>query len=193
MGAAAPAPKKSNTGKIVSFSCLGIVALVIVFAIGGAIVFGGDENESSSGSKPTATGRSTEPDKAKATGTDGPQKEKTTATATPADAPVTIAARKAAFKKSVIADGSDYTSVEVTVTNNSGDDIDVNPLYFSVTDANGSKHTAELGVDENQMGTVHLGPGENITGTITGKGQFDSKYVTYTDGLLGDSVRGDVS
>lgn len=29
--------------------------------------------------------------------------------------------------------------------------------------------------------------------TVTAKGTFDAKYVTYTDGLIGDSVRGDVS
>ncbi|MDQ1006143.1 hypothetical protein QFZ82_000628 [Streptomyces sp. V4I23] len=32
-----------------------------------------------------------------------------------------------------------------------------------------------------------------MTGVITGKGGFTPKYVTYTDGLLGDMVRGDVS
>ncbi|WP_241748408.1 DUF4352 domain-containing protein [Streptomyces sp. M3] len=87
--------------------------------------------------------------------------------------------------------GDDYTSVKVTITNNSKDDIDVNPLYVTITD--GSKHSAELGVDEDQLDTVKLAPGENVTGTITGKGAFGAKYVTYTDGLIGDSVRGDVS
>lgn len=56
-----------------------------------------------------------------------------------------------------------------------------------------SKHTAELGVDEDQLDTVKLAPGKNVTGTITSKGTFKAKYVTYTDGLIGDSVRGDVS
>ncbi len=55
------------------------------------------------------------------------------------------------------------------------------------------RHTAEPGVDEDQIDVVTLTPGENVTGTVTGKGVFDAQYVTYTDGLIGDSVRGDVS
>uniref|UniRef100_A0AAU2JIH3 TRAM domain-containing protein n=1 Tax=Streptomyces sp. NBC_00049 TaxID=2903617 RepID=A0AAU2JIH3_9ACTN len=50
-----------------------------------------------------------------------------------------------------------------------------------------------MAVDEGQIATVELAPGENVTGTITGKGAFTAKTVTYTDGLIGDSVRADVS
>ncbi|MEV4683600.1 DUF4352 domain-containing protein [Streptomyces kurssanovii] len=81
----------------------------------------------------------------------------------------------------------------VTITNNSDEKIDVNPLYFSITATDGSKHNAELGEDENQMDTMDLAPGEKATGVITGKGAFTPMYVTYTDGLFGDDVRGDVS
>ncbi|WP_405699053.1 DUF4352 domain-containing protein [Streptomyces sp. NBC_01383] len=182
-----PAPKKSNAGKIVGFSCLGIVVVVILFAIGGAILFAGDADDSSSASKPAATEPAAKQTKGADDKADEPKKEK------PADAPVAVSAKKATFKKSVIADNDNYTSVQVTVRNNGDKDIDVNPLYFSITDTGGSKHTAELGVDEDQMDTVKLAPGENLTGTITGKGTFTAKYVTYTDGLIGDSVRGDVS
>lgn len=110
----------------------------------------------------------------------------------PAPAPVKVTAKKTGFSKSILAPDRNYTSVLVTVTNNSDDKVDVNPLYFTVTDTGGTKHTAELGVDEKQIDTVDLAPGENITGTITGKGTFTPKYVTYTDGLLGDSLRADV-
>ncbi|GGT58972.1 hypothetical protein GCM10010271_72960 [Streptomyces kurssanovii] len=34
--------------------------------------------------------------------------------------------------------------------------IDINRLYFSITDRSGGKHTAELAVDENQMDTINL-------------------------------------
>jgi hypothetical protein len=78
----------------------------------------------------------------------------------PAPAPVKVTAKKTGFSKSILAQDRNYTSVLVTVTNNSDDKVDVNPLYF--------------------------------TGTITGKGTFTPKYVTYTDGLLGDSLRADV-
>ena len=74
----------------------------------------------------------------------------------------------------------------------SNDTININPLYFTVTDTGGTKHTAELGVDKNQLDTVDLAPGENISGVITVKGKVTPKYVTYTDGFLGDPVRADV-
>ncbi|MCX4529727.1 hypothetical protein OG982_29215 [Streptomyces sp. NBC_01551] len=48
---------------------------------------------------------------------------------------------------------------------------------------------AELGAAEDQIDTVELAPGENVTG----KGTFTPKRVTYTDGLIGKGVRTDVS
>ncbi|WP_371602321.1 DUF4352 domain-containing protein [Streptomyces sp. NBC_01220] len=177
-----PAPKK-KTGKMIGLGCLGIIVLFVIIGIIAAIASGGDDDDTSSPStKPTAVESSAE------SGKKEEPKEK------PAEAgPVVVTAKKATFKKSVLADNDNYTSVEVTIKNNGDDDIDVNPLYFTITDTGGSKHTPELAVDENQMGTVKLAPGENVTGTITGKGKFDPKYVTYTDGLIGDSVRGNVS
>lgn len=82
--------------------------------------------------------------------------------------------------------------MRVTVTNNGRTDVGVNPLYFSVTGTDGSKHPAELAVDENQIATVDLAPGENVTGTVTGKGTFTPAYVTFVDGITGGSVRGEV-
>ncbi|MFZ4300300.1 hypothetical protein ACOZE3_20615 [Streptomyces cinereoruber] len=89
------------------------------------------------------------------------------------DAPVKVTAKRTELKQSILHDGSSaFTSVTVTVTNS------------------GDKHTAELGIDEDQIDTVKLAPGENVTGAITGKGKFTPKYVTYIDGLFGDGVRG---
>lgn len=104
-----------------------------------------------------------------------------------------VTAKKTAFKGGILADGSAYTSVLVTVTNNGDKDIDINPLYFTITDTGGTKHAAELAADENQIDTVDLAPGENISGAITGKGKFTPKYVTYTDGFLADPIRANVS
>ncbi|WP_326665335.1 DUF4352 domain-containing protein [Streptomyces sp. NBC_00385] len=173
-----PAPKK-KTGKMIGLGCLGIIVLLVIIGIIAAIASsGGDDETSSPSGTPTVTESSAKTGKAKE----------------PADSgPVVVTAEKATFKKSVLADTDNYTSVQVTIKNNGDEDIDVNPLYFTITDTAGSKHTSELGVDEDQMGTVKLAPGENVTGTITGKGKFDAKYVTYTEGLIGDSVRGDVS
>lgn len=176
-----PAPKKGKTGKIIGFGCLGIVGLFILIAIIAAVASGGDDSPESSTTKPTTTQGDTKKDE--------PKKEEESAK----KAPVAVTAKQVDFKKSILAEGDDYTSVQVTITNNSKNDLDINPLYVTITDTSGSKHTAELGVDEDQLDTVKLAPGENVTGTITGKGKFDAKYVTYTDGLIGDSVRGDVS
>ncbi|MEV6854677.1 DUF4352 domain-containing protein [Streptomyces microflavus] len=177
-----PAPKK-KTGKIIGFGCLGIVGLFILIGIIAAVASGGDDGNESSTTKPAASQGDTKKDEPK-------KEEKDEEPA--GKAPVTVTAKAVDFKKSILADGDDYTSVQVTITNNSKGDLDINPLYVTITDTGGSKHTAELGVDEDQLDTVTLTPGENVTGTITGKGTFDAKYVTYTDGLIGDSVRGNV-
>ncbi|WP_185912872.1 hypothetical protein [Streptomyces sp. WAC06128] len=67
--------------------------------------------------------------------------------------------------------------------------MEVNPLYFAITDTNGIRHTVVLAADENQSDTVDFAPGENVSGTVTGKGPFTPQYVTFTDGVLGDLIR----
>ncbi|MYW30121.1 DUF4352 domain-containing protein [Streptomyces sp. SID2119] len=178
-----PAPKK-KTGKIIGLGCLGVVGLFILIGIIAAVVGGGDDGNESSATPPAVTQGDTKKDEPKKEKKDEEPAKKAT---------VTVTAKQVDFKKSVLAQGDDYTSIQVTITNNSKNDLDINPLYVTITDTSGSKHTAELGVDEDQLDMVKLAPGENVTGTITGKGKFDAKYVTYTDGLIGDSVRGNVS
>ncbi|MFJ9934478.1 DUF4352 domain-containing protein [Streptomyces virginiae] len=175
-----PQPRKSNVGKIVGFSCLGIVGLFVFLGILGALVSSSDEKTAKPpAAASSAPAKQSEPQPSSAV----PEKKAT----------VEVAAKKTDFNPSILAQGDGYTSVSVTVTNNSSKPIDVNPLYFAITDTNGTKHTAELGVDEGQIATVELAPGENVTGTITGKGKFTAKSVTYTDGLIGKAVRVDVS
>jgi hypothetical protein len=178
-----PQPKKNSAGKIIGFGCLGIVGLFVLLAIAGALI--GDSGDSTADKKPTppAAAASSAPAKAPESKPAEPEKK----------AEVVVAAKAAEFKKTILAQGDGYTSVSVTVTNNSSKPINVNPLYFAITDTNGTKHNAELGVDENQIGTVELAPGENVTGAVTGKGSWTAKSVTYTDGLIGKSVRADVS
>ncbi|MET9319203.1 DUF4352 domain-containing protein [Streptomyces sp. NPDC003038] len=180
-----PEPKKSNTGKIVGFSCLGVVGFVVLLGILGSL-FGGatTDNAAKDPAAPPAAASSAPPKAPEQPQSPSPQEKK---------AGVEVSAKKATFKKSIIAQGDDYTSVTVTITNNSSKPINVNPLYFAITDTNGTKHNAELGADEDQMATMELAPGENATGAITGKGTFTPKSVTYTDGLIGKAVRGDVS
>lgn len=180
-----PPPKKTSAGKIVGFSCLGIVGVVVLLAIVGALL--GDSSADKAAKDPAAPPAAASSAPAKA-----PDPQSSSA-APEKKAAVDVAAKKAEFKKSVIAQGDAYTSVSVTITNNSSKPINVNPLYFAITDTNGTKHTAELGADEDQIATVELAPGENVTGSVTGKGQFTPKSVTYTDGLIGKAVRADVS
>ncbi len=179
-----PQPQKSSTGKIVGFSCLGIVGLVVLLAVIGAVLGGESGNKTVKESAPPVAATSAPANAPEAKPSSSAPEKKTA---------VEVAAKKAQFKKSIIAQGDDYTSVSVTITNNSSEPIDVNPLYFAITDTNGTKHMAELGADENQIATVELAPGENVTGAITGKGSFTAKTVTYTDGLIGKSVRADLS
>ncbi|MFF3482229.1 DUF4352 domain-containing protein [Streptomyces sp. NPDC002701] len=186
-GAPPPPPKKHSTGKIVGIGCAGVFALLVILGIFGAALGGGsdDSGKDNPAAATEDTGAAAEADER-----DAPKKEKEEAAP---ESPVKVTAEKTTFKGSVLADGDDYTSVAVTVTNNSDESIDVNPLYFAITDSKGTKHSAELGADENQIDTVELAPGENVSGSVTGKGRFTPKYVTYTDGLIGDSIRSNVS
>ncbi|MCX5176694.1 DUF4352 domain-containing protein [Streptomyces virginiae] len=177
-----PQPKKNSAGKIIGFGCLGIVGLFVLLAIAGALIGGGKEDKATK-EPAAAPAASSAPAKAPDAKPAEPEKK----------AAVAVVAKKTEFKKTILAQGDGYTSVAVTVTNNSSKPINVNPLYFAITDTNGTKHNAELGVDKDQIGTVELAPGENVTGAITGKGSWTAKAVTYTDGLIGDSVRADVS
>ena len=185
-----PSPKKKGmpAWAIVLITLGGIFVLLIFI---GALA-GGDD--SSSGTKKPTTVETPEKKPAKK----ADDKADTKPAAKPAEksaepAPVEVTAKKTMFKPSILHDGGTFTSVQVTVTNNSDEKIDINPLYFSITDTDGSKHNAELAMDENQMDVMDLAPGEKATGVITGKGDFTPKYVTYKNGLFGDGVRGNVS
>lgn len=183
-----PPPRKSPAGKIIGFSCLGVVGVVLLIGIAGALAGGTDSAKDAK--EPAAPPAAASSPAAKA-----PQ----VTSAAPAEKkqqPVVVAAKKTAFKPNILSkdSGETYTSVSVTVTNNSTKTISVNPLYFSITDTTGGKHAAELAVDEDQIDTVDLAPGENVTGVVTGKGAFTAKTVTFKDGLIGrENYRGDVS
>ncbi|WP_431039908.1 DUF4352 domain-containing protein [Streptomyces sp. P9-1] len=181
-----PPAKKRRFLRFAGFGCAGVLGLVVVIA---ALSASGDD--SGDGGNTAADASVSASAGAKENGTkESSPKEKE---AQEGGGPVKVTAERAEFSKSILADGSDYTSVRVTVVNDGDDEVSVNPLYFTITDTDGTKHTAELGVDEEQIDTVDLAPGENVSGTVTGKGTFTPKYVTYTDGLLGDPMRADVS
>ncbi|WP_405919657.1 DUF4352 domain-containing protein [Streptomyces longwoodensis] len=176
-------PKKTNVGKVIGLGCAGVIGLVVLIGVIG-VATGGDGDKDD---KTTSSAPATVPDAGR-TADDLPKQDDAKATSS-----VTLKARKTSFSKSILASDSNYTSVLVTLTNNGHEPLDVNPLFFTITDTNGTKHTHELAADEQQIDTVKLAPGENISGTVTGKATFTPKYVTFTNGFLGDSYRADVS
>jgi hypothetical protein len=176
-----PPPKKGmSTGAIIAIVIGSVFAVLVLLGV----IVGGDDSTQAGDDKTPAKSAAAAPAKKTA----APPAEE------PAEkAPVKITAKKTAFAPSVLHQGGAYTSVTVTIANTGKKDIDVNPLYFTITDTTGSKHTAELGMDEDQIATVKLSPGEKVTGTVTGKGKWTAAYVTYVDGMFGDGVRGNVS
>lgn len=185
-------PQKRGVGKMIGLGAVGLLVLIVLI---GVVAGGGDTGDEGGGGKDKAAMADDKP-KADDGAKGGAVQEKNEAE--PAEeaqdqGPVEVTAKKTAFAGTILADGDDYTSVLVTITNNGDEQVDVNPLYFSITDTKGTKHTIELAADENQIDTVNLAPGENISGTVTGKGTFTPQYVTFTDGLFGDPVRADVS
>ncbi|RSS43176.1 DUF4352 domain-containing protein [Streptomyces sp. WAC08241] len=179
-----------GTGAIIGIVVGGLFGLFVLIGI-----LGGGESGKDGAAAPAASAAPGKNSEAAPEESEAPAPTSKAPKEEPAeDAPVKVVAERTGFKPSVLHDGSSaFTSVTVTVTNSGDKEIDVNPLYFTLTDTGGGKHTAELGMDQDQIATVKLAPGENVTGTVTGKGEFTPKYVTYTDGVFGDGVRGDVS
>lgn len=112
----------------------------------------------------------------------------------PAAAPVKLQATRTKFAPGPLNSGGQFTSVKVTVTNQAKSNLDVNPLYFSITDSTGQKHdvSSGLGEDVHQIGTLRLAPGEKATGTVTAEGRFSPKTVTFTKDGFGTSYRAEV-
>jgi len=111
------------------------------------------------------------------------------------DVPVKLAAKRTAFKPTLLHDGSPFTCVKVTVTNQTTKQLEVNPLYFSLTDSTGIKHaTADaLGVAEGQIDTTTLAPKEKAVGTVCAKGKFRPKVVAFTNPLFSEVARAEVA
>ncbi|MDF2711088.1 MAG: NdaS [Nonomuraea muscovyensis] len=167
-----PPPKKGlGAGAIIAIIggviLLGLILLVVLVAL---VV----PDDSTTGDKPKAGQKTSAP--AKAAPPALSSKPPATKKPAPPAGPVQVSARKTPFAPTILHREGDYTSVKVTVTNNGDKKISVNPLYFSITDSTGEKHGATLGMDEGQIDTVDLAPGEKVTGTVTGKGAWTPAY-----------------
>ncbi|MFF5790238.1 DUF4352 domain-containing protein [Streptomyces sp. NPDC012693] len=186
-----PPPKKGlGAGAIVAIVLGSLVGVIVLLGIVGALM-GDDTSGEASGGKAPSKSAAPAPDKSAAPKSEAPKSE--APKEEPADdAPVTLTAAKAKFTPSVLHDGGAYTSVTVTITNRGDETISTNPLYFTITDTTGAKHAAELGMEKHQMDLLKLAKGEKATGIITVKGKISPAYVTFTEGMFGDGIRGDV-
>lgn len=109
--------------------------------------------------------------------------------------PIKLTARRAHAAKSVLSDGGALSCVKVTVTNQTKKQLDINPLYFSITDTDNTKHdsTSALGQYEGQIDTTSLAPGEKATGVVCAKGNFRPKIVAMTNPLFSEAARAQVA
>jgi hypothetical protein len=109
--------------------------------------------------------------------------------------PIKLAAKRTTASRSILSDGGVLSCVRVTVTNRSKKNLEVNPLYFSITDTKGTKHAVStaLGDYEGEIDTATLAPGENAKGLVCGKGKFTPKVLAMTNELLSEAARAEVS
>ncbi|MFS2295224.1 MAG: DUF4352 domain-containing protein [Actinomadura sp.] len=111
------------------------------------------------------------------------------------DVPIKLAARRAKADKSVLSTGGALSCVKVTVKNQTKKQLEVNPLYFSITDTDDTKHdgSSALGEYEGQIDTTELAPGEKATGLICAKGRFRPKIVAMANPLFSEAARAEVA
>jgi hypothetical protein len=109
--------------------------------------------------------------------------------------PIKLQAKRAKANRSILSDGGALSCARVTVTNQTSKQLEVNPLYFSITDSTGLKHdtSSALAAYEGQIGTTELAPKERATGLVCAKGRFTPKVVAMTNPLFSETARAAVS
>ncbi|MEV3921123.1 DUF4352 domain-containing protein [Actinomadura coerulea] len=109
--------------------------------------------------------------------------------------PIKLTAKRAHASKSVLSEGGALSCVKVTVTNQTKKQLEVNPLYFSITDTKNTKHDSSpaLGEYEDQIATTELAPGEKATGLVCAKGSFRPKVLAMTNPLFDEAARAQVA
>lgn len=109
--------------------------------------------------------------------------------------PVKLTAKRAEGKRTMLA-SEPLSCVKVKITNQQKDaSVEINPLYFSITDTDGTKHDTSmaLGEYEGQVPTTTLAPGENAKGVVCARGKFTPKQVTMTNEIFDEAARAEVA
>ncbi|MBB6121049.1 DUF4352 domain-containing protein [Nocardiopsis algeriensis] len=150
--------------------CFGLVLVVLlVFGII-ALASGGDETDTASQSS-GETGAAEEG----AGGGGG-------AEAPAAEGEVSMTATRAGTTGDVLEPDSVYTVVDVTITNNSDEALDMNPLYFTVVLDDGTETNdwgASLFADMTHFETGSLAPGDSVSGQVAAVGEVVVTEVRY--------------
>ena len=181
-------PKQGmSAGKKFGLGCGGLFLMLFLFGGCMAVLSGGDTDSGASSSQAAADGEEED------TGTS--EEEEAVEEEVEEEPEVALTAEAREFTPSILHDGGAYTTVFVTVENNSAEDVDVNPLYFSVVADDGTKKdtTGGLGMDENQIDTLTLSPGQRAEGTVTVEGDITPASVEFDGPFgLGDTYTADI-
>lgn len=119
--------------------------------------------------------------------------ESKSASAKPKTVPVQIKAKRAAFRPGPLNAGGAWTCVRATVTNNTAQNLDINPFFFELTDSGGQKRKAAVGEAEGEFDTMTLAPKEKASGLVCADGKFTPKTITFTKDGFGTNYRAEVS
>jgi hypothetical protein len=181
-----------STGKKIGLGCGGCLGvLLFLLLLGGCMAALSGDDLDGGAPQPAAT----QEEAGGGTAREEPAEE--TAAEEPAaeEQDVVLTAEATEFTPSILHDGGDFTSVYVTVENNSDENVDVNPLYFALVADDGTKHDTSggLGEDENQIDTLTLSPGQRAEGVVTAEGAFTPASVEFGGPLgLGETYTAEV-
>ncbi|HEU5024398.1 MAG TPA: DUF4352 domain-containing protein [Spirillospora sp.] len=113
----------------------------------------------------------------------------------PKAVPIKLVAKRAHASRSVLSDGGALSCVKVAVTNQTKKSLEVNPLYFSITDTKGVKHSVDeaMGEYHGEIDATTLAPHEKAIGLVCGKGKFVPKVLAMTNPLFSEAARAEVA
>ncbi|MFD3684676.1 hypothetical protein ACFWTE_07640 [Nocardiopsis sp. NPDC058631] len=162
-----PPPKKGmSTGAKVGIGvggCLGLVIIAIVVIVILASLAGGGEDAPSQPSAPSASEEETSGE------TESPAEEQPVTE----EGGIAASATQTGTTGDVI-DDTTYTVVDVEITNNSSEALDVNPLYFTFVLDDGTERddwAETIFADITPMEAVSVEPGDSISGQLATVGE----------------------